>query len=389
MAFGGSLVAQTAVPELAFDANADLLKTPNDISVGEVAGVGTTSKGQIFVYTRTGHSYATIGDNRTFFRGGSRLFQFDQTGKFVRELGQDVYGFNAAIGLRVDPQDNVWTIDAARQPGREVRPGRPRRAGAGQKAGSDRGPAGAAGRARRSGRSRPRRRWWCGGEAGGGGGGGGQNRPPARAAGLRHAGLELQPSRPTSPGTRPATSTSPTASAPTTASPSSTKKASFSRTGDRPARGRASSPACKALAIDTPGNVYVADAGNKRIEVFDAEGTFKSEFANVGTPVAMCMTRGATQFSTSRTPPTTPAWTRRRSTRCSSTARSSAVRRGREAAEAVRHRQLDRLPQRERAAGRRDDELARAEGHVQEVGGGRRVGAFFVLFAPRALGFLA
>ena len=27
--------------------------------------------------------------------------------------GQDVYGFNAAIGLRVDPQDNVWTIDAA------------------------------------------------------------------------------------------------------------------------------------------------------------------------------------------------------------------------------------------------------------------------------------
>src|SRR5262249_33611738 len=36
-----------------------------------------------------------------------------QTGKFVKELGQDVYGLNAAIGLRVDPQDNVWTIDAA------------------------------------------------------------------------------------------------------------------------------------------------------------------------------------------------------------------------------------------------------------------------------------
>src|SRR5262249_28057095 len=36
---------------------------------------------------------------------------FDRTGKFERELGQDVYGFNAAIGLRIDPQDNVWTID--------------------------------------------------------------------------------------------------------------------------------------------------------------------------------------------------------------------------------------------------------------------------------------
>src|SRR6187401_1788086 len=110
---GGPFLAQGAVPEIAFDSVADFLKTPADIYVGEVAGVGANSKGQIFVYTRTGHPYATLGDNRTFMHGGSRLLQFDQTGKFVRELGQDVYGFNAAIGLRVDPQDNVWTIDAA------------------------------------------------------------------------------------------------------------------------------------------------------------------------------------------------------------------------------------------------------------------------------------
>jgi hypothetical protein len=112
-ALAGSLSAQNAVPSISFDSNADLLQTPKDVFVGEIGGVGANSKGQIFVYTRTGHPYATIGDNRTFARGGSKLFQFDQTGKFVRELGQDVYGFNAAIGLRVDPQDNVWTIDAA------------------------------------------------------------------------------------------------------------------------------------------------------------------------------------------------------------------------------------------------------------------------------------
>src|SRR5262245_13302828 len=111
LALGGSLVAQTSVQELAFDSNADLLRTPPDTFVGEVGGVAANSKGQIFVYTRTGHPYATIGDNRTFYRGGSRLIQFDQNGKFVRELGQDVYGFNAAYGIRVDPQDNVWTID--------------------------------------------------------------------------------------------------------------------------------------------------------------------------------------------------------------------------------------------------------------------------------------
>ena len=51
----------------------------------------------------------------------------------------------------------------------------------------------------------------------------------------------------------------------------------------------------RALAIDNAGNVYVADVGNKRIEVFDSEGTFKTEFSNIGTPVAMCITRGATQ----------------------------------------------------------------------------------------------
>ena len=43
------------------------------------------------------------------------------------------------------------------------------------------------------------------------------------------------------------------------------------------------------------------------------------------------------------------------------------VRIGRQAAETVRPRQLDRLPQRERAARRRDDELARPEGHPQSV----------------------
>ena len=111
VAGGVSLVAQGTAPDLAFDTVADLLKTPNDVFVGEVGGVGANSKGQIFVYTRTGHPYGTLGDNRTFYRNGSRLFLFDQTGKFVREWGQDVYGFNAAFGLRIDPQDNVWTID--------------------------------------------------------------------------------------------------------------------------------------------------------------------------------------------------------------------------------------------------------------------------------------
>jgi len=39
------------------------------------------------------------------------LFEFDQTGKYVREIGQGLYGFVFAHGVRVDRQDNIWVID--------------------------------------------------------------------------------------------------------------------------------------------------------------------------------------------------------------------------------------------------------------------------------------
>ena len=47
------------------------------------------------------------------------------------------------------------------------------------------------------------------------------------------------------------------------------------------------------IAIDAQGNVYVGDEGNKRVQVFDTEGTFKTQFTNVGAPTALCLTRGA------------------------------------------------------------------------------------------------
>src|SRR3954471_11459347 len=108
IALGTGLGAQST-PEINFDANADILSLP---SYGEVAGVATNSKGHVFVYERTGHGVATLGDERTFYHNGSRLFQFDQTGKFVKEIGQGVYAVNFAQQVRVDPQDNIWIVDA-------------------------------------------------------------------------------------------------------------------------------------------------------------------------------------------------------------------------------------------------------------------------------------
>ena len=49
------------------------------------------------------------------------------------------------------------------------------------------------------------------------------------------------------------------------------------------------------IAIDAQGNVYVADEGNKRIQVFDTDGNFKTEITNVGAPTALCITQGPQQ----------------------------------------------------------------------------------------------
>ena len=89
----------------------DLLKFPDNLNMGEAAGVATNSKGDIFVYTRTGNPTITLGTSRAVSHGGSRLFQFDRTGKFVREIGQGAYGLLQAQQVRVDPQDNVWIVD--------------------------------------------------------------------------------------------------------------------------------------------------------------------------------------------------------------------------------------------------------------------------------------
>jgi hypothetical protein len=284
---GAVVQAQGTVPELAFDANADLLRTPATMYVGEVGGVGRNSQGRIFVYTRTGHPYATLGDNRTFYRGGSRLLEFDASGKFVRELGQDVYGFNTAFGLRVDPQDNVWTIDQSASQvvkfdpqgrvtlvlGRKpevinVRPATPPAGGA------------AAGAAAAG-----------GGRAGGGARDGGPAPPPG--SGIPGSTF----SQPTDVAWDRAGNIYVADGVGTT-----NRIAKFDKDGKFIRQwGSTGSEASqfngvKALAIDAQGNVYAADLGNKRIQVFDADGAFKSQFGNVGMPTALCITSGPTQY---------------------------------------------------------------------------------------------
>src|ERR1041385_6679825 len=104
------IAAQNAPPAITFDA-ANPLTLPDDIYLGEVGGVATSSRGDIYVYTRTGHPTLSMATARPFAHGGSWMFQFDRNGRFTREIGAGVYGFLFAAQVRVDPQDNLWVVD--------------------------------------------------------------------------------------------------------------------------------------------------------------------------------------------------------------------------------------------------------------------------------------
>jgi len=110
LVFFGLILMQAAVPTLQYDA-VDFLKPTPSVSVGEVAGVATNSKGHLLVYTRTGSLNVTVGTARAFGHGPSRLLEYDQNGKLVNEFGEGLYALTYAQSVRVDRQDNIWIVD--------------------------------------------------------------------------------------------------------------------------------------------------------------------------------------------------------------------------------------------------------------------------------------
>ena len=86
----------TGVPDIPFTTVQNFLKLPPGEYLGESVAVATDSKGNIYVYHR---------------RDTTRLFQFDRAGNFVKEIGKGYYGFEFAHSVRVDKDDNIWTVD--------------------------------------------------------------------------------------------------------------------------------------------------------------------------------------------------------------------------------------------------------------------------------------
>lgn len=95
-AFSQARATADNAPDLAYAAVPNFFKIPPGDYLGEMQGVATNSKGDIFA----------------FFRGPqTRLWEFDPDGNFLKEIGKGYYGFEFAHSVRVDRHDNIWTVD--------------------------------------------------------------------------------------------------------------------------------------------------------------------------------------------------------------------------------------------------------------------------------------
>jgi len=257
-----ALVLPAAAQEISFT-GAETLQLPHDTFLGSPVGVATNSKGHIFVFTRNGEPTITLAGSRAFAHGGSALYEFAPDGKFVRQIGKQVYGFLQAQAVRVDAHDNIWVVDRyssmvikfnpdgtvamllGRKPESVDVPSSPNKgrqvAGAPPASGmqSDlfEGPADVA--------------WDKAGNI-------------FVADGLGNARVAKF-----------------------------TKDGVFVKSWGSRGTGEGQFSTPHGIQVDADGNVYVSDRGNKRIQVFDNDGNFKRAITNVGDPEAICITAGA------------------------------------------------------------------------------------------------
>src|SRR5579864_5363702 len=110
LAAGGTVFAQqpaesAKVPEIPFRSVPDFLKLPPDLYLGEASGVAVNSKGHVFVFSRgntTGPAYGAAA---------AQLLEFGADGQFTREIGRHLYAWSFAHSVKIDNEDNIWVAD--------------------------------------------------------------------------------------------------------------------------------------------------------------------------------------------------------------------------------------------------------------------------------------
>jgi hypothetical protein len=102
----GGAQAQQNPPVIPFESAPNPLKMPPNVYLGEAAGVAVNSKGHVFVFSR-GNS----AQGPAYGASAAQLLEFDQDGKFVREIGKNLYAWAFAHVVRIDRHDNIWAVD--------------------------------------------------------------------------------------------------------------------------------------------------------------------------------------------------------------------------------------------------------------------------------------
>jgi hypothetical protein len=98
-------VPANVVPEIPFDSVPDPLALPKNMYFGEVAGIAVDSKQNVYVLSRGNTSGPAYG------AAAAQLLEFDRSGRFLREIGQHLYAWSYAHSVRIDRHDNIWVAD--------------------------------------------------------------------------------------------------------------------------------------------------------------------------------------------------------------------------------------------------------------------------------------
>ncbi|HUR33605.1 MAG TPA: hypothetical protein VM032_07400 [Vicinamibacterales bacterium] len=241
--------APVSVPEIPFDAATDVLKYSADMNLGEVLGVAVNSKNRLVVLNHPGSP--TQGP--LYGNASTQLLEFDLgTGRFVREIGRNVYGLGYGHSIRFDKYDNLWVVDKGTNAVVKFNPAGFVTMNLGR---------------RPEGPDDPEESWFRNGR------GGGPAPPPAQDGYFRgptDIAFDSRDNLYVSDGY-------------TNARVAKFDKRgawvqSFGTRGTGGPRadqnpGQLNTP--HNIAVDRSDNVYVADRNNRRIQVFDADGTFR------------------------------------------------------------------------------------------------------------------
>src|SRR5580704_10099823 len=84
------LLFSQQVPKIPYRSVPDFLKLPKDMYFGEVAGVAVNSKGHVFAFSRGGTTGPAYG------AAAAQLLEFGADGKFIREIGHNLYAWSFA-----------------------------------------------------------------------------------------------------------------------------------------------------------------------------------------------------------------------------------------------------------------------------------------------------